>query len=141
MSGISDRIQKIMDEKGINKSDFARIIKVDRSYASRIATGVREPSDRTISDICREFGVSEVWLRTGEGEMYLPKSRSEQLVSFFSEILEKDEDDFIRSFCTALASLDKEQLHQLAQISESVLDKWVQLKEKREQEQKEKADP
>ena len=141
LSGISERIQKIMDAKGINKSDLARIINVDRSYASRLTTGDREPSDRTISDICREFGVNEGWLRTGEGAMYIPKSRSDQLVDFFGEILDADDNDFLRSFCMALASLDKEQLHQLADLSEAVLTKWTQLKEKRETEQKEKADP
>ncbi len=139
MNGIGERISQIIEMNHIKQVEFAKRIGVDPSYVSHLTSGKRLPSDRTISDICREFGVSEVWLRTGDGEMYLPKSRSEQLVSFFSEILKKDEDDFIRSFCTALASLDKEQLHQLAQISESVLDKWVQLKEK--QEQKEKADP
>lgn len=139
MNGIGERISQIIEMNHIKQVEFAKCIGVDPSYVSHLTSGKRLPSDRTISDICREFGVSEVWLRTGDGEMYLPKSRSEQLVSFFSEILKKDEDDFIRSFCTALASLDKEQLHQLAQISESVLDKWVQLKEK--QEQKEKADP
>ena len=139
MNGIGERISQIIEMNHIKQVEFAKRIGVDPSYVSHLTSGKRLPSDRTISDICREFGVSEVWLRTGDGEMYLPKSRSEQLVSFFSEILKKDEDDFIRSFCTALASLDKEQLHQLAQISESVLGKWVQLKEK--QEQKEKADP
>ena len=62
MSDISERIRKIMDAKGINKSDLARIINVDRSYASRLAAGIREPSDRTISDICREFDINEKWL-------------------------------------------------------------------------------
>ncbi len=139
MSDIGSRISIIIETNHLRQVEFAKRIGIDQSYVSQLASGKRVPSDRTISDICREFGVSEVWLRTGEGEMYLPKSRSEQLVSFFSEILQKDEDDFIRSFCTALASLDKEQLHQLANLSETVLTKWVQLKEK--QEQKEKADP
>lgn len=33
--------------------------------------GIKVPSARTIADICREFNVSETWLRTGEGEMFL----------------------------------------------------------------------
>lgn len=31
--------------------------------------GKRNPSNRTINDICKVFNVSEEWLRTGEGSM------------------------------------------------------------------------
>ena len=124
MNGIGERISQIIEMNHIKQVEFAKRIGVDPSYVSHLTSGKRLPSDRTISDICREFGVSEVWLRTGEGKMYLPKSRNEQLISFFSEILEKDDDDFIRSFCTALAGLDKERLHQLAEISQAMMEHW-----------------
>ena len=35
--------------------------------------GGRSTSDQTVRMICREFGVNEEWLRTGEGEMFAPK--------------------------------------------------------------------
>ncbi len=136
---LKDRIKEVRKSVKLNQSDFGAKIGVKGNTVGNYELGLRSPSDAIIFSICREFGVSEVWLRTGEGEMYLPKSRSEQLVSFFSDILKMDDDDFIRSFCLALASLDKEQLHQLADLSETVLTKWAQLKEKKEQ--KEKADP
>ena len=136
---LKDRIKEVRKSVKLNQSDFGAKIGVKGNTVGNYELGLRSPSDAIIFSICREFGVSEVWLRTGEGEMYLPKSRSEQLVSFFSDILKRDDDDFIRSFCLALASLDKEQLHQLADLSETVLTKWAQLKEK--QEQKEEADP
>ena len=37
----------------------------------------RCPSDRTISDICREFNVHEEWLRNGIGEMFLDFTKDE----------------------------------------------------------------
>lgn len=138
---LKDRIKEVRKSVKLNQSDFGAKIGVKGNTVGNYELGLRSPSDAIIFSICREFGISEVWLRTGEGEMYLPKSRSEQLISFFSDILKMDDDDFIRSFCTALASMDKDQPHQLANLSESVLTKWAQLKEKRETEQKEKADP
>ena len=33
-------------------------------------SGKSNPSDQTVRSICREFNVSEVWLRTGQGEPY-----------------------------------------------------------------------
>ena len=138
---MNNRFLEVRKHSGLTQEKFAEKLGLTRNYIGLIERGDRVPSDRTISDICREFGVNEGWLRTGEGEMYIPKSRSDQLVDFFGEILDADDNDFLRSFCTALASMDKDQLHQLANLSESVLTKWVQLKEKRETEQKEKADP
>lgn len=139
MSDISERIRKIMDAKGINKSDLARIINVDRSYASRLAAGIREPSDRTISDICREFDINEKWLRTGEGDMYIPKTRNRLLSEFFADILDAKDDDPIREYCTVLASLDPEQLHQLAEISRAMMEHWKAIRENKHK--KEEADP
>ena len=135
------RIAQLRKKEGMTQKKFAEKIGVSENYVWMMEKGDRVPSDRTISDVYREFGVNEGWLRTGEGEMYIPKTRNDQLVDFFREILGADDNDFLRSFCTALASMDKDQLHQLANLSESVLTKWVQLKEKRETEQKEKADP
>ncbi len=138
---MNNRFLEVRKHSGLTQEKFAEKLGLTRNYIGLIERGDRVPSDRTISDVCREFGVNEGWLRTGEGEMYIPKTRNDQLVDFFREILGADDNDFLRSFCTALASMDKDQLHQLANLSESVLTKWVQLKEKRETEQKEKADP
>ena len=37
-----------------------------------IRIGRNQPIDAVISLICREFNVNENWLRSGEGEMFLP---------------------------------------------------------------------
>lgn len=38
---------------------------------SAIMNGIREPQDRFIQLFCSAYAVSENWLRTGEGEMFL----------------------------------------------------------------------
>ena len=53
----------------MKKVEFAHKIKVDQAYVTQLTTGKRNPSDRLIDAICREFNVSEDWLRTGNGEM------------------------------------------------------------------------
>lgn len=136
---LKDRIKEVRKSVKLNQADFGAKVGVKGNTIGNYEIGLRSPSDAVIFSICREFGVSEVWLRTGEGEMFLPKSRNDQLAAFFAEILDADDDDFIRSFCTALVSLDKEQLHKLAEISENLLNKWSDLKKSRDK--KEEADP
>lgn len=41
-----------------------------------LESGKNNPSEQTILSICREFSVNEHWLRTGEGEMFLPGPKS-----------------------------------------------------------------
>lgn len=48
------------------------------------------PSGQLIKLICIEFDVSETWLRTGEGEMFNPKTPDEELAAFMGSVLRED---------------------------------------------------
>ncbi len=86
------------------KTDFARIINISQPFLSQICAGDRIPSDRTISDICREFRVREEWLRTGEGDPDIQDTHREKLQRFFADVLATAPDE--RSgFVAALADL------------------------------------
>lgn len=79
------RIKEIREVKGLSQADFAEMLNLKRNSISLIEVGKRNPSDRTILDICNTFNVSEEWLRTGEGEMFIetPSSTMEQLKKEF----------------------------------------------------------
>ena len=79
---MKERIAFIIKKLDISKTKFAERLNVTPAFVSQICSGAREPSDRTIADICREFGVNEVWLRTGEGEPFREESESEQIMRF-----------------------------------------------------------
>lgn len=135
---MNERLYEVRKRSGLTQEKFAEKLGFTRNYISLIERGDRIPSDRTISDICREFGVNEEWLRTGKGEMYEPKSRNQLLAEFFADVLNAEEDDPVREYCTVLANLDPEQLHQLAEISRAMMGQWKNLQNK---DKKEEADP
>lgn len=88
MNTINSRIAKVIDSQcGGNKSAFARETGITPAYAAQLYSGQREPSDRTISDICRIFSVREEWLRTGAGEMFEPKTREEEIAELVGRTL------------------------------------------------------
>lgn len=71
--GIGDRILHLRkDVLNLNQSDFANAMNISRSMISCLEKGERNATDRTISDLCRVFNVSEEWLRNGMGEMFQP---------------------------------------------------------------------
>ena len=89
MEKINERIAWLVDNNGRTKTktDFAKAINISQPFLSQICSGARIPSDRTISDICREFRVNETWLRTGEGKMRIDSSQRDRLEHFFADVL------------------------------------------------------
>ena len=91
MSTINERIAEVVNMSGLRKTAFAEKINVSQSLISLICSGKTGVSDRTISDICRVFGVNEIWLRTGDGEMLAKKTREEELAEIFARLQYNDD--------------------------------------------------
>lgn len=77
---IGERIKKLRTAKKLTQQSFADKISVKRNTVALYEASKISPSDAVLSLICREFGVSENWLRTGEGEMFLPEDEESLLL-------------------------------------------------------------
>lgn len=84
---MNERIRQLRSALKLSQSEFGAKINLSQNYIWMIEKGERAPSNRTISDICREFGVSLAWLETGEGEMYVQRSENERLALMFADVL------------------------------------------------------
>lgn len=104
---MKDRINFIIQELDISKSKFAERLYVSQAFVSQMTSGAREPSDRTIQDICREFGVNEAWLRTGKGDPFKERSQEEKIMRFAVQT-NKGSDDFRKAYVAMLADLSDE---------------------------------
>lgn len=85
---MKSRISYIVELSGLTKTAFAKRINVSQGLVSQMCSGITSPSERTLSDICREFGVDPVWLRTGEGEPFLPVSREDRITEILSKAID-----------------------------------------------------
>jgi len=99
MTTLAERIFQIRSEEKLSQAAFAQKINLSQNFVWMVENGKREPSDRTIRDICNIFKVDEVWLRTGIGSPNIKKSRKEELNAIFSDALEgvSDKDKFLRA--------------------------------------------
>lgn len=120
MEHLSERIAELIKTRGIKKTKFARTLNVSQAFVSQLCSGERVPSDRTIADICREFDVSEEWLRNGTGPMFVEKTRDEELAEFFGRVLVRD--DFKQRLLAALSRLDESEWDMLEQVARKLLD-------------------
>lgn len=101
---MNTRIKELRKNLSLSQKEFAERINVSENFVWMIEKGTRSLSDRTISDICREFKVREEWLRTGEGKMELDSTEREKLSTFFADVL-ASAPDARSEFVAALADL------------------------------------
>ena len=108
MDTINSRIEFLIKDLEITKTSFAEQLHVSVAFISGLCSGVKNPSDRTISDICRVFGVSEAWLRDGTEPMYVARSANEELAILVNGLMSDADDSFRKRFITALLELPPE---------------------------------
>lgn len=84
---MNTRIARIRKEANLTQQEFADRLSLTKNFVSLIETGGRNPSDRTISDICRIFDVQEDWLRYGLEPMRAAKSREEEIADLVGSAL------------------------------------------------------
>lgn len=100
---MKDRISLVIKSEGITKTEFAKRLNVSQAFVSQMCSGTAKPSDRTISDICREFAVNEDWLRTGIGEMREAITPEEEIAELVARAVHGSSDfrrAVIRMICT-----------------------------------------
>lgn len=107
MKEMNERISAIIEASGIKKTVFADRLNVSQAFVSQLCSGVKQPSDRTIADICREFDVNETWLRTGEGEMFIQRTRNQQITDFLGDLIKEEDGTFKKRLIEAMSKLDK----------------------------------
>lgn len=106
---MNERIRQIRKELGLTQQEMADGLGVKRNTVGAYEVGYINPSERTISDICRVYDVNEIWLRTGEGEMFKPRTREMEIASYLGDLLGGGRSDFQRRFISVLAKLTPEE--------------------------------
>lgn len=106
---IGERIKKLRKALDLTQQEFSERIGIKRNTIAKYETNRGEPIDAVISLICREFNVSDTWLRTGEGEMFVQLPRNEALAAQIQTFLQCGTDSFRERLVSLLLRLSPEQ--------------------------------
>jgi len=91
-----ERLKKIRKKLNMNQTEFAASLDMKQSSYSSIETYINPLTDKNISLICLKHGVSEKWLRTGEGEMMNKEvrqsGRENRLLELFRQLSSRAQD-------------------------------------------------
>ena len=69
---LGERIKKLRKDKDLTQQEFAKQIGTTQNTIANYEIGHRNPSAAALNNICKTFNVNETWLRTGDGDMYVP---------------------------------------------------------------------
>jgi transcriptional regulator with XRE-family HTH domain len=116
----NERVRALRKELGLTLQAFGDRLGVTRATVSRIENGVNNLSDQMVVSICREYGVSEEWLRDGVGEMFVPVTRNEKIARFAGELMKDETPEFRRQLVEILADLDDDGWEALACFAEKL---------------------
>ena len=101
---MKERLKELRIALGISQAELGERIGVSRAAISRLESGSNNFTNQMVTSICREFGVNEEWLRTGNGDMFEEMSRAEKAAQIVGAALGSD-DDFILNTFIALGQL------------------------------------
>lgn len=120
---MKDRFKELRKELNVTQQEFADKLKISRNFVAQIEMGSKVPSDRTIDDVCREFNVNEEWLRTGNGDMFIPGIKDKQISAMLADVMKSGEDSFRHRLVSPLARLDDEGWDNLEKLIDMISNK------------------
>lgn len=123
---LGENIKKLRLMKELTQEEFGKRIGSARNTIANYEIGNREPSKAVITLICKEFGVNELWLRTGEGgdDNMFSRISEDDRFSLNLGKLGVTENEFIKNGVNFLAETDPEKL----KIIEDFMKAWLGIK-------------
>ena len=118
---MKDRLKELRKALHLTQQKLADKLGVKQNTIAQYEMGRNEPSDAVIVSICREFGVPEDWLRNGNGDMFIPMTRDEEIASFIGGVQADVDDTFKKRFISALAKLSTEEWRAIEHLMENMV--------------------
>lgn len=101
-----ERVKAVRKSANLTQEAFAARIGIKQNSVALIETDKRNASEQVILSVCREFLISETWLRTGEGEMKAPISREQEMAALVRNLMEDSPESFRSALVTTLLRFD-----------------------------------
>lgn len=106
MNTQGERVRELRKELKMTLEKFGAQLGVGKTAISKIEKGENSLTDHMAMAICREFNVNPSWLRDGTGEMFVVKSRNDEIEDFINSVLTEETDSFRKRLISALSTLD-----------------------------------
>ena len=93
---IGERIKAVRKHFKLTQAEFGERIGVKGNTIATYEIGRNAPVDAIFSLLCREYGVNEIWLRSGEGDMFQAMTEDEELSDYLGDVMHDEPESFLR---------------------------------------------
>ena len=104
--GIETRIKEVRKHFNLTQTEFGQSFGVSRNVINSYERGIVAPIPLFIESLCSKYGVDQIWLETGDGEMFHEPSVDEELAAFAGTVIASD-DPFKKRVFYALSRMDE----------------------------------
>lgn len=124
LSTVNERLKSLRISLGMNQKDFGERIEVAQTYLSQIEKGDRPVTDKISKIVCLQNwngkSVNEEWFLTGNGEMFVPETKDEQISKMLADVLKCEDSDFKKRLIVALSKMDDTGWNALEKFIDSI---------------------
>lgn len=113
----NERITMVRKELKMSQTEFGENIGVSRGVIKNIDDKKVLVKPLLLQQICKTYNVNETWLTTGEGEMFIKQSRTDEIAQFVGRTLATTEDTFQKRLIAALSKLSVEEWEVLEKLA------------------------
>lgn len=109
---MNKRLRELRKALGLTQGEFGKILGITTSGVSDIESGRRNVTEQHLIMLSnyKEKPIDVNWIRTGEGEMFLPVLEEDETALYVSELLEDEGDN-------PLYTIIREVMHTYSELS------------------------
>jgi len=106
---INERVKQLRTALKMSQPEFAKAIFISNGYIAELENANRKVNDRIIHLISLTFGVNEVWLKDGTGNMFFttPSEKLQRLANLFNKLPPRFQDYVMIQIEQLLVAMDK----------------------------------
>ena len=120
---ISERVRFLRKEQlHLTQEALGEPLGLTRANIANIEAGRVAVTERVILALCEKFNVNETWLRTGEGEIFIPLTRNQYITDFLGGLI-KEEGTFKKRLIDALSRLDEKDWEDIERVVDKLTKK------------------
>ena len=116
---MNNRIREVREHFKLTQTEFGESLGVSRDVIGNIEYNrLKNPKQKEpiIKLICSTFGVNEIWLRSGEGEMLQAMNEDEELAAYLGDVMNDEPASFRRRLTMEMKNWTPEVWQMLEEI-------------------------
>ena len=116
---MNNRIREVREHFKLTQTEFGERLGVSRDVIGNIEYNrLKNPKQKEpiIKLICSTFGVNEIWLRSGEGEMFQAMTEDEELAAYAGDVMHDETASFLRRLTLEMKNWTPEVWQMLEEI-------------------------